>query len=87
MKPSCMMANYTGEAVLRVSLECFSLDRCDKKLVEGQFIDRLLKNKPGLSQIYHDGNFHIMLNFTGPGGLDLHKLKGRPKRLVDRRMR
>ena len=40
----------TGEAVLRVSLECFSLDRCDKKLVEDQFIDRLLKNKPGLSQ-------------------------------------
>ena len=24
-------------------------------------------------------------NFTGPGGLELHKLKGRPQRLVDRR--
>jgi phenylacetate-coenzyme A ligase PaaK-like adenylate-forming protein len=75
----------SGEAVLRVSLECFDLDRCNKKLVEDQFIDRFFKNKPGLAHQYHDGNFPIIFNFTGPGGLELHKLKGRPKRLVDRR--
>jgi len=73
------------EAVLRVSLECFDQDRCNKKLVEDQFIDRFLKNKPGLAHHYHEGNFPIIFNFTGPGGLELHKLKGRPKRLVDRR--
>jgi coenzyme F390 synthetase len=75
----------SGEAVLRVSLECFDMDRVNKKLVEDQFIDRFLKNKPGLADYYHDGNFPVIFNFTGPGGLELHKLKGRPKRLVDRR--
>jgi phenylacetate-coenzyme A ligase PaaK-like adenylate-forming protein len=73
----------SGEAVLRVSLECFDMDRVNKKLVEDQFIDRFLKNKPGLADYYHDGNFPVIFNFTGPGGLELHKLKGRPKRLVD----
>jgi coenzyme F390 synthetase len=74
-----------GEAVLRVSLECFDQDRCNKKLVEDQFIDRFLKHKPGLAHHYHEGNFPVIFNFCGPGGLELHRLKGRPKRLVDRR--
>lgn len=75
----------SGEAILRVSLECHDRDRCDKKLIEDRFIDRFLKNKPGLAHHYHEGNFPILFNFTGPGGLELHKLRGRPKRLVDRR--
>jgi coenzyme F390 synthetase len=73
------------EAVLRVSVECFDPDSCNKKLVEEHFVERFLAHKPGLAHHYHDGNFRIVLNFTRPGGLDLYKLKGRPKRLVDRR--
>jgi hypothetical protein len=75
----------SGEAILRVSMECYDRDHCDKKLIEDRFIDRFLKNKPGLVHHYHEGNFPILFNFTGPGGLELHKLRGRPKRLVDRR--
>jgi coenzyme F390 synthetase len=75
----------SGDVILRVSLECFNPDHCDKKLVEDRFIDRFLKNKPGLSHHFHEGNLPIIFNFTGPGGLELYKLKGRPKRLVDRR--
>jgi hypothetical protein len=71
--------------ILRISVECLNPDRCDRRLVEDQLTGRFLKNKLGLADQYHDGNLKILLNFTGPGGLELHSLKGRPKRLVDRR--
>jgi hypothetical protein len=71
--------------VLRISVECLNPDRCDRRLVEDQLTGRFLKNKPGLAGQYHEGNLKIHLNFTVPGGLKLHTMKGRPKRLVDRR--
>jgi coenzyme F390 synthetase len=70
---------------LRVSVECLDPDTCDRNLVEEVFITRFLKFKPGLSRQYHDGNLKILLTFTGAGGLDIFKQKGRPKRLIDRR--
>jgi coenzyme F390 synthetase len=80
---------YEGETpdqvVLRISVECLNPDRCDRRLVEDQLTGRFLKNKPGLAGQYHEGNLKIHLNFTVPGGLKLHTMKGRPKRLVDRR--
>jgi coenzyme F390 synthetase len=80
---------YDGESpdevVLRISVECLDPDRCDRRLVEDQLTTRFLKNKSGLAGQYHDGNLKILLNFTGHGGLELFTLKGRPKRLVDRR--
>lgn len=80
---------YEGETpdqvILGISLECLNPDRCDRRLVEDLLTGRFLKNKPGLAGQYHDGNLKIHLNFTVPGGLELHTLKGRPKRLVDRR--
>jgi hypothetical protein len=75
----------SGEVVVRVSVECLDPDRCDRKLVEGHLIDRFLKHKPGLASRYHDGELQIPVTFTAPGGLELHHLTGRPKRLVDRR--
>lgn len=80
---------YNGEVktenVLRVSLECFDPDHADKKRIEDCFIERFLKYKPGLSQHYHNGTFRIILTFSRPGQLELHRTRGRPKRLVDRR--
>jgi phenylacetate-coenzyme A ligase PaaK-like adenylate-forming protein len=80
---------YEGESldevVFRISVECMDHDRCDRKLVENQLIGRFLKYKPGLASQYHDGKLKISINFTGPGGLELHNQKGRPKRLIDRR--
>ena len=73
------------EAVLRISVECLDPDRCDRRLVEDKLIGRFLKYKPGLAGQYHDGNLKIFVNFTRPGELELYSLKGRPKRLVDRR--
>lgn len=74
-----------GEVVLRISVECLDLDRCDRKLVEDTLIGRFLKYKPGLASQFHDSNLKILINFTRPGGLELYSFKGRPKRLVDRR--
>jgi len=80
---------YDGEAenevILRISVECLDLERCDRRLVEDSVVSRFLKNKPGLTHEYHEGNLKILLNFTDPGGLELYRLKGRPKRLIDRR--
>jgi len=93
------MAHVTGEyeaslydgdipekVVLRVNLECYDPARCDRKLVEDRFVSRFLKYKSLIAEHYHEGSFHIEFNFTGLRGLDLYTLKGRPKRLVDRRV-
>jgi coenzyme F390 synthetase len=74
-----------GDVVLRISVECLNPDRCDRKLVEDSLTGRFLKYKRSLASHYSDGNLKIIINFTSPGGLELHSLKGRPKRLVDRR--
>lgn len=74
-----------GEVALRISVECLDSDQCDRKLVEDHIIGNFLKHKPGLADQYHDGYLKIPVTFTMPGGLELHSLKGRPKRLVDRR--
>ncbi len=73
------------EATLRVSMECEKLSECEKNLIEDNFIKSFLKFKPGLQQSHIDGTFNIIFNFTEPEGLEFYKIKGRPKRLVDRR--
>lgn len=75
-----------GQEVLRVNLECFDPERCDRRLVEERFVSRFLKYKSLIAEHYYDGSFQIALNFTGLRGLDLYTMKGRPKRLVDRRV-
>ncbi len=74
-----------GDVVMRVSVECSDPDRCDRRLVEDRFTERFLKYKPGLARHAEDHTFSLVFNYTRPGGLELQKLPGRPKRLVDRR--
>jgi coenzyme F390 synthetase len=73
------------ETVLRISVECPDPDQCNRRLVEDHITGRFLKFKPGLASQYADGNLKIALTFARPGGLELQSMKGRPKRLVDRR--
>ncbi len=73
------------ETTLRVRMESRDLDSCDKDMVEDNFIKTFLKYKPGLQQAYVDGNFNIIFDFTESEGLEFYRIKGRPKRLVDRR--
>lgn len=74
-----------GEVTMRVSMECFHPDKCDHELIKDNFIDTFLKYKQGLAEAYYDGTFNLIFNFTGPGGLEFYRIKGRPRRIVDRR--
>ena len=80
---------YSGqnehETIMRVSLECEDPDHCDTRQVRDGFLDSFLKGRPALATAYADGSFKIVFWFPKIGGLELHNLKGRPKRLVDRR--
>ena len=73
------------ETTMRVSMECSDPENCEEDMVSENFIKSFLKFKPGMWQAYSDGTFNIVFNFTGPEGLEFYKMKGRPKRLVDRR--
>jgi len=74
-----------GETVMRVSIECFDPQRSDRKVVEENFLKAFFRYKPRLAEAYAENSFKIIFNFIGPGGLELYQVKGRPKRLVDRR--
>ncbi len=74
------------KVILRVNLECFDPARCDRKLVKDRFVSRFLKYKSLIAEHYYDGSFQIEFNFTGLRGLEFYTMKGRPKRLVDRRV-
>jgi coenzyme F390 synthetase len=73
------------EVSLRVSMECHDSKQCEQELVQENFLKSFLEFKPTLSEAYQDGSFNVNFNFTGPRGLEFYKIRGRPKRLVDRR--
>lgn len=73
------------EATLRVRMECKDTENCDREMIEDNFIKTFLKYKSGLQQAMIDGNFNMVFDYTEPEGLEFYRIKGRPKRLVDRR--
>ncbi len=75
----------TEEATLRVSMECKDPENCDTDMIEDNFIKTFLNHKAGLQQAHFDGTFNMVFDYTEPEGLEFYKIKGRPKRLVDRR--
>ncbi|MGA2161481.1 MAG: coenzyme F390 synthetase [Methanoregula sp.] len=75
-----------GEVVLQVNVECLDPETADRRLIEDRFIGHFLKNKKNLIPHYEDKTFSVQFAFVHPGELGLHKLRGRPKRLVDRRL-
>jgi phenylacetate-coenzyme A ligase PaaK-like adenylate-forming protein len=70
---------------MRVSLECLDPATCDRSLVEENFLRSFFKYKKRFENAYNDGSFKILFNYTAPGALELYRIKGRPKRIVDRR--
>jgi coenzyme F390 synthetase len=74
-----------GETTMRVSAECLDPEKCGKDVVEENFLRAFFQYKPRLAQAYADNTFKIIFNFTGPEGLELYRVKGRPRRIVDRR--
>jgi hypothetical protein len=60
-------------------------EKTDRSLIEDRFIGHFLKHKRNFVPHYEDNTLSVLFNFVHPGELELHKLKGRQKRLVDRR--
>ncbi len=73
------------ETTLRVSMECLDTSACEKELVKENFLKSFLRYRPLLTEAHQDGSFNILFNFSEPGGLEFYRIRGRPKRLVDRR--
>jgi len=74
-----------GETIMRVSVECLDKQNCDRKIVEENFLKAFLKYKMRLAEAYASETFRIIFNFVGLSELELYRIKGRPKRIVDRR--
>jgi coenzyme F390 synthetase len=74
-----------GETIMKVSVEYLDQQKCDRKPVEENFLKAFFKYKPRLEEAYASGIFKIVFNFVGLSELELYRIKGRPKRLVDRR--
>ncbi len=72
------------EVTLRLSVECKDVKKCERELIQENFLKNFLSN-PQLYESYQDGGFNIIFNFTGSEDLEFYKIKGRTKRLVDRR--
>jgi phenylacetate-coenzyme A ligase PaaK-like adenylate-forming protein len=72
-------------AVLRIGLECRDAGACDRKAIQDRMVETLAAHNPILAAMQAGGELRVLFNFTGPGGLELHQIRGRPKRLVDRR--
>jgi coenzyme F390 synthetase len=74
-----------GETTMRVSVECRNPNECGQNVVTENFLKAFFQYKPRLAEAYAENTFKILFNFVGPGGLELYRVKGRPKRIVDRR--
>lgn len=75
----------TGNTTLRVSLECEKPEMCDREKVQENFLKSFLQYKPSLQDAYNEEAFEILFNFLPEGEMEFYKVKGRPKRVVDRR--
>lgn len=74
-----------GEVTLRVSLECEDMGNCDRELVESNFLASFFRFRKSLEDAYIQGSLNIIFNYVGPGQLEFYHIKGRPKRVIDRR--
>jgi len=74
-----------GTVVLRVSLESRQEDGRVPRELEPSLREALIRRVPPLESLIADDILRVLLHTTGPGGLELHRVPGRPKRIVDRR--
>lgn len=74
-----------GETIMRLGVECLDKEKCDRKAVEENFLKAFFKYKPQLAGAYASGIFKFNINFADLKDLEIYHIKGRPKRIVDRR--
>jgi phenylacetate-coenzyme A ligase PaaK-like adenylate-forming protein len=74
-----------GTTDLRVTLECLEPDRTDRGGIQDRFIRGFIGRNPFLRKAHDGGLLTFSFTFACIGALEHQKLKGRPKRVVDRR--
>lgn len=75
----------SAETTLSVSMEIKKdISAAEMDLVRENFKKSFYRYKPALLQLQED-TFSLLFSFTEHGRLELSRIKGRPKRLVDRR--
>lgn len=74
-----------GVSILKVSLECIDPENCDSSVIEDNFLKGFLSTITGTKGLYDDGNLDVDIKLMGSRELELYKLKGRAKRVIDRR--
>jgi len=73
-----------GSVVLRVRMEAKDSARVPRDDVAGRFLSSFSRSKPSLAPLIGD-ELSVIISIEPPGSLELYQVKGRPKRLVDRR--
>ena len=74
-----------GSVVMQVSMECADPEKVDFQTIGERFTEHFLRTSRGLTTSYEEELFRLVFRFVREGELDIHHLKGRAKRLVDRR--
>ena len=74
-----------GVITLHVNLESRNEEKCNVSVIENNFVKGFLKFNPNLQREYKNGRFCIILNCLRKGELEMHKVKGKSKRVVSNR--
>jgi coenzyme F390 synthetase len=74
-----------GSTEMQVTLECMDPDRTDREGISSRFIEGFLGRNPYLRAAHDGGLLTFSFTFACLGSLEHQKMKGRPRRVADRR--
>ena len=74
-----------GATDLRVTMECIDPDKTDRDGIQDRFIRGFIGRNPFLKKAHDTGLLTFSISFACIGTLEHQTLKGRPRRMVDRR--
>ena len=74
-----------GYVAVTVNMESPDPARADTRGISERFTGHFLQMKPGLVPAYEENELALKFHVVPIDGLELHRTKGRPKRLADRR--
>jgi coenzyme F390 synthetase len=74
-----------GTTMLQVSMEALDPAKIDRDGIRDRFIRGFIGGNPFLRKAHDEGSLTFAFRFTEPGGLEIARIAGRPKRLVNRR--
>jgi coenzyme F390 synthetase len=74
-----------GGTLLQVAMEVLDPAKTDREGIQDRFIRGFIGKNPFLRKAHDEGSLTFAFGFAEPGGLEIARIAGRPKRLVNRR--